>query len=41
MGYREIYQEWLENPYFDAQTKAELESISIQSWRSVRPACAE
>ncbi len=28
MGYREIYQEWLENPYFDAQTKAELESIA-------------
>lgn len=27
MSYRERYEEWLSNPYFDAQTKAELESI--------------
>lgn len=27
MGYRENYEEWLSNPYFDAETKAELESI--------------
>ena len=28
MGYKEIYKEWLENPYFDEKTKAELLSIS-------------
>ena len=28
MGYKETYQEWLTNPYFDADTKAELESIA-------------
>lgn len=27
MGYMEAYQEWLDNPYFDAETKAELEAI--------------
>ncbi len=27
MGYKETYEEWLANPYFDAATKAELESI--------------
>ncbi len=27
MEYKERYQEWLSNPYFDADTKAELESI--------------
>lgn len=27
MGYMENYEQWLANPYFDAQTKAELESI--------------
>ena len=25
MGYKEIYNEWLTNAYFDADTKAELE----------------
>ena len=24
MGYKEIYNEWLTNAYFDADTKAEL-----------------
>lgn len=28
MGYKETYQEWLTNPYFDADTKAELERIA-------------
>lgn len=27
MGYMENYEQWLANPYFDAQTKAELEGI--------------
>lgn len=28
MGYKEIYKEWLENPYFDEDTKAELMAIA-------------
>lgn len=28
MGYMEIYQEWLSNPYFDEETKAELKGIA-------------
>lgn len=28
MGYKEMYQEWLDNPYFDEATKAELRSIA-------------
>ena len=28
MNYLDSYKEWLENPYFDAETKAELESIA-------------
>ena len=27
MGYKELYNEWLENPYFDEETKAELRAI--------------
>ena len=27
MDYKERYEEWLANPYFDVETKAELESI--------------
>lgn len=27
MDYKELYQEWLENPYFDENTKAELKAI--------------
>ncbi len=27
MGYREIYKEWLDNPYFDEATKAELKGL--------------
>ena len=27
MDYKKIYQEWITNPYFDEETKAELESI--------------
>ena len=27
MGYMENYEEWLANPYFDEDTKKELESI--------------
>ncbi|MGN0243611.1 MAG: phospho-sugar mutase [Lachnospiraceae bacterium] len=28
MGYKETYQEWLSNPYFDEETKAELLAIA-------------
>lgn len=28
MGYREAYEEWLNNPYFDEATKEELKSIA-------------
>lgn len=28
MGYKEAYEEWLNNPYFDEDTKAELKSIA-------------
>jgi phosphoglucomutase len=28
MGYRESYEEWLNNPYFDSATKAELRGIA-------------
>ena len=27
MDYRELYNEWLTNPYFDDNTKKELEAI--------------
>ena len=27
MGYREIYESWLENPYFDEETKKELRAL--------------
>ncbi len=27
MDYKELYKEWLENPYFDENTKAELKEI--------------
>lgn len=27
MNYKQVYEEWLRNPYFDTETKAELESI--------------
>lgn len=28
MDYKEVYQEWLESPYFDEETKAELRGIA-------------
>ena len=28
MDYKEMYQEWLGNPYFDEATKAELKGIA-------------
>ncbi|MDE7313499.1 MAG: phospho-sugar mutase [Eubacterium sp.] len=28
MDYKEMYQQWLDNPYFDEETKAELKSIA-------------
>lgn len=28
MGYKDLYNEWLSNPYFDEDTKAELKAIS-------------
>ena len=27
MDYREVYEQWLSNPYFDEKTKAELLAI--------------
>ena len=27
MGYKELYNDWLENDFFDAETKAELKAI--------------
>lgn len=30
MDYKEVYQQWLENPYFDEETKAELKGISYK-----------
>ena len=27
MDYKELYKDWLENPYFDENTKAELKAI--------------
>ena len=27
MDYKELYKDWLENPYFDENTKAELAAI--------------
>ena len=27
MDYREVYSQWLENPYFDEEAKAELKAI--------------
>ena len=27
MSYRELYNNWLESPYFDERTKAELKAI--------------
>mgnify|MGYP000411753701 CR=1 FL=1 len=34
MGYREIYESWLANPYFDEDTKAELKAIADDEMRS-------
>jgi len=28
MSYKEIYEEWLSNPYFDEKTKEELKAIA-------------
>ena len=28
MGYKEVYESWLSNPYFDDATKAELKGIA-------------
>ncbi len=27
MDYKELYKDWLENPYFDENTKAELKVV--------------
>ena len=29
MDYKEIYNQWLENPYFDEATKEELNSLGM------------
>ena len=31
MGYKEMYEEWLNNPYFDDATKAELREMKKRS----------
>ena len=28
MNYKEVYEEWMSNPYFDEQTRAELKAIA-------------
>ena len=28
MDYKKLYEEWLDNPYFDDKTKAELKAIA-------------
>ena len=28
MDYKQMYQQWLDNPYFDEETKAELKAIA-------------
>ena len=28
MNYREAYEEWISNPYFDEETKAELKAVA-------------
>ena len=33
MGYKEMYQSWLDNPYFDEDKR--LKTGSIQSWSLV------
>ena len=50
MGYRETYESWLNNPYFDEATRAELrrslgmrrrlKSAFTWIWSSVLPDCA-
>lgn len=50
MDYKKLYEEWLANPYFDENTKAELKAIEkdeneikerfIKSWSLVQPVCA-
>lgn len=50
MGYRETYESWLNNPYFDEATRAELQrSLGMRRrlksaftwiWSSVLPDCA-
>ena len=44
MSYREIYESWLENPYFDEETKKELrmmrkksKTVFTVSWSLERP----
>ncbi len=37
MGYKEMYEEWLNNPYFDDATKAELKAIEGNEKRDRRP----
>ncbi len=34
MDYKEIYEEWLANPYFDEATKEELKAIEMMKMRS-------
>lgn len=33
MGYKEVYESWLANPYFDEATKQELLSIRMTRMR--------
>ena len=51
MDYKKVYEEWLNSPYFDEETKAELRgiaramrmrsrSVSTWSWSLVPRVCA-
>ena len=35
MSYKEQYDFWLKDSYFDEKTKAELQAISIKIWNLV------
>ena len=41
MDYKAMYEQWLDNPYFDEETKAELKAIAgDEKENSVRQDCA-
>ena len=40
MDYKAMNQQWLDNPYFDEETKAELKTAFIWTWSLVQQGCA-